>query len=601
MEAVVIKRVLLLFAFIASFVSSAAQEGVIGEIVVRGLQNVSEVAVTVTMRTKVGQAYMQSRLTSDKKTLESLGLFQSVNIYGVLLDDGKWRVVVDVVEWPLVLGFQIEGNTVITDEEIVEAVEGAGISIGSVFNYNSYDPAADAIHTLYRNLGLFAKIDKFEPAPNDGNLVLIEIVEARISKIEISGLTRTKPSVIRRLMDTKEGSLFHEFTWRDDLTRIVNTRWFDKIEPDTREDPDQLGGLILLLYLEDGQTGLFNIGVQTDARNNLAGLLSVAETNLFGTGKSVGINFMQSAQGLGTSFKLDYGDPFMDARRTAFNVSVFSRSTLIFGGGLFGSGGFSGDTRFAQRRTGMMASVTRELSRDMRGTVGLRGERVNTKDFIPDPGEEFVLQDGDIMSLNMGITRNTRDNNIDPSRGDWLRVALEPSFANITSVGGFTSGFDILGANFFSRATLDYRKYFSAGPPRKPEEFDSPRRIIAARLFAGTAVGRLPFFEQFFVGGANGVRGYSEDRFWGHNALLAQLEYRHPIQKAFNVVAFIDYGGAWGGDGSVAGFTQSSSFDLHLGYGVGINFRTAFGPIRLDIGIDEHGRSRTHFQIGTSF
>jgi len=38
-----------------------------------------------------------------------------------------------------------------------------------------------------------------------------------------------------------------------------------------------------------------------------------------------------------------------------------------------------------------------------------------------------------------------------------------------------------------------------------------------------------------------------------------------------------------------------------LGYGAGLSFRTPLGPIRIDIGFNEEGRSRTHFIIGTSF
>jgi outer membrane protein insertion porin family len=164
-----------------------------------------------------------------------------------------------------------------------------------------------------------------------------------------------------------------------------------------------------------------------------------------------------------------------------------------------------------------------------------------------------------------------------------------------------TTGYDIIGSNFFTRFSVDYRKYFSPGPPRKPEEFDQPRRVVAARVYAGHIIGEVPFTEQFFVGGSNGVRGYQEDRFWGKTAFLAQLEYRHPVQNSFNVIGFVDYGGAWGGYGTVREFIQAPNLNLKLGFGVGVNFKTAFGPIRLDLGFDQNGRPRTHFQIGGTF
>jgi outer membrane protein insertion porin family len=63
----------------------------------------------------------------------------------------------------------------------------------------------------------------------------------------------------------------------------------------------------------------------------------------------------------------------------------------------------------------------------------------------------------------------------------------------------------------------------------------------------------------------------------------------------------VDYGGAWGGYGSVNSYTQSNSFSGNLGYGLGVSLRTPLGPIRLDVGFDKEGKSRTHFLIGTSF
>ncbi len=584
----------------AAAICAFAQGQVIGEIQVKGLKNIPESTVLATMRTKVGQVYQQSQLTRDKQSLEALGFFQDVKIFGQLLQDDKWRVVVEVVEWPVITTRRITGNTVFTTAEIEKKLDDSGVKVGSVFNISLLDRAAQAISDLYRSKGYFARVNRFEPDPANPSQLLIEIVEARVNKIIINGNKRTRRSVFNKLLDTKEGDLLNQKTWQDDLRRVVDTRWFDSIKPDSREP--ELGKVDLILDVEEGRTGLFNIGLQLDPRNKLAGLLSLTETNFNGTGRSIGANILQSAQGLGMSVTLDYGDPFVDKRRTAFNASIYSRSSLVFGGSLFGTGGGVGDQdKFSQRRTGVSFALSRVVNVETRATMGLKAERIGTENFLPDPGEEFIVQDGDIATLSLGIIRNRRDNSVDPARGDWLRLAAEPSYANITSVGGLTTGFPILGPNFFSKFIFDLRKYWSKGPPRKPEQFDEPRKVLAARVFAGTITGNVPFSEQFFVGGANGVRGYSEDRFWGKNAVLTQLEYRHPVQKSFNLIAFVDYGGAWGGYGTLREFSQSPNPNFHVGYGVGINFKTAFGPIRLDIGFDENGKPRTHFLIGGSF
>lgn len=586
----------------ATFACAFAQGELVSSIEVRGIKNVPESTIVATMRTKVGQIYDALQIARDKQSLEGLGLFQEVRVYGQLLDDRTWKVVVEVVEWPIIESVDVSGNTVYDDARILKLLEDSGIKAGTVLNVALLDTASRALSDLYRERGLFARITKFEPDQTTPTKLLVEIVEARVNNIVIEGNTRTKEGVFRRLMDTKPGDLLDSAKWNDDLRRIVDTRWFESIEPDSAEP--ELGKVDLILKVKETRTGLFNVGVQVDPRNNLAGFVSLQETNFLGTGQMVGVNVLQSAQGLGTSITLDYGNPILDSRRTALTASLYTRQTFVFGGSLFGAGGggsLNTEDRISQRRTGGSVSLSRPTDKKTRASIGLRAERLNTVNFTPDPGEEFIVQDGDVASLTFGAVRNRRDNSVDPARGDWIRLAVEPSYSNITSVGGLTTGYDILGQSFFTKISVDYRKYFSSGPTRKPEEFDQPRRVLAARVHAGHILGDVPFTEQFFVGGANGVRGYAEDRFWGKSTFLAQLEYRHPLQQSFNLVGFVDYGGAWGGYGTVREFIQTPNIDLKLGFGVGVNFKTAFGPIRLDLGFDQSGRPRTHFQIGGTF
>jgi outer membrane protein insertion porin family len=148
---------------------------------------------------------------------------------------------------------------------------------------------------------------------------------------------------------------------------------------------------------------------------------------------------------------------------------------------------------------------------------------------------------------------------------------------------------------------LEYRQYFTNQPPRGRKDPDAPRRVLAVRAKYGAVSGTIPFFEQYFAGGSNSIRGYDEDRFWGKYTLQTSIELRLPIQRSFNTVLFVDYGGAWGGFGSVNDFKQSDKFKMHVGYGIGLSFRTPLGPIRVDFGFNEEKGSRTHFLIGTSF
>ena len=122
------------------------------------------------------------------------------------------------------------------------------------------------------------------------------------------------------------------------------------------------------------------------------------------------------------------------------------------------------------------------------------------------------------------------------------------------------------------------------------------------RFQLGSSAGTLPFFEQFFVGGSENLRGYRDDRFWGSNLFLGSVEFRQPVARRLKGVLFMDIGDAWGGsydNVSIPGFTQNG-FQPHLGVGLGIRVNTPIGPLRLDYGIGDEG-GRTHFSIGPTF
>ncbi|RYG49811.1 hypothetical protein EON79_00095, partial [bacterium] len=190
---------------------------------------------------------------------------------------------------------------------------------------------------------------------------------------------------------------------------------------------------------------------------------------------------------------------------------------------------------------------------------------------------------------------------VDASRGAYTRFELEPGISTITRVGGLFTDQSLLGTKAFTKGTIELRRYFTSQPPRGRQDPEAPRRVLAVRLRYGGIAGTVPFFEQYFAGGANTIRGYDEDRFWGKQMLVGNVEYRYPLQRSFNIIGFVDYGGAWGGYGGTPDFDQSSKFKMHLGYGLGLSFRTPLGPIRLDYGINEEGKGRAHFLIGTAF
>ncbi|MER3496534.1 MAG: hypothetical protein C4320_07020, partial [Armatimonadota bacterium] len=398
------------------------------------------------------------------------------------------------------------------------------------------------------------------------------------------------------------GDAFNAERWQRDLSRLYNTRYFENVEDRTPQSFRDGNKVDHVGVVTEARTGVFNIGVTLDPRNSFAGILSLADTNFRGTGQSISLNYTQATVGGGASSSLSYTNPFIDRKDTTLKFELYSRLNFRFANAGFGSGGTSPtDNRYTERRTG--GSLGFQRPTNTFDTLGLSGrfEQVKTSDLDTTTNNNFIQQDGNITAVSLIAISNHRDVDTDPSRGYFARFDLEPGLANITKVGGLANPSNTnLGRQFFTKGSFDLRTYMTRQPPRRRSLVEA-RRVLAFWVRGGSIAGSIPFFEQYFVGGADSVRGYQEDRFWGKNFVVGTAEYRSPISESLSLVAFLDYGGAWGGFGTVNNFTQSRSIRLHPGYGLGVRVRTPIGPIRLDYGFNEEGGSRAHFSIATSF
>lgn len=599
-------------ALLAMQIAAAQQAGVVKDIVIHGNRRVQNDVILSVMRTKVGQPYVPDNLDLDKRSIEDLGFFAAVDVRATPLDNGNYDVNVDVDEYPEIKEIRITGNTVLKNEEILKVLT---LRAGQVFNLSAAAASSRAVEDLYTKKGYFARVVDFTPLAGSPGTINLSILELKVGAVAVQGNRTTKDWVFQRLIKTRSGEAFSALKWTNDLRRLYNTGWFDKINP-IEDQEREIGKIDLTVDVKEARTGTFNIGVQLDPESSLAGVIKLSESNLKGTGQGVGLDFTQTTQGGGASIALDYTNPFYDDRDTTFRASVYSRLIYRFTTAFGGSTPLVNSDDYYERRTGASVGFSRPLSDTLAAGISARVEGVRTNstpqinnnngtpndpsDDYTEPDQSFIKQDGTVGVLTLGSTLNRRDYDIDPSRGDWAQLLIEPGYSNITDVAGPVDQ-DILGSHLFLRNTIEYRRYFTNQPPRGRSEPDAPRRVLAFRARYGIITGKVPFFEQYFAGGAESIRGYDEDRFWGNQTLLTTVELRYPLQRAFNVIGFVDYGGAWGGYGTVNDYTQSQTPSLHLGYGLGLSFRTPLGPIRLDLGFDEHGKSRTDFLIGTSF
>lgn len=256
--------------------------------------------------------------------------------------------------------------------------------------------------------------------------------------------------------------------------------------------------------------------------------------------------------------------------------------------------------------------MSRPLTDTTRVFVSGRFEHVNTDPNLLKNDEGVfsdlvnIVQKGNITGGSLRFVHNARDFDLDPGAGGYDALSIELGTVDATGFRlppeGETELIEFPVDGPFQKVSFDIRRYFSKGG-RKLTPQDK-RLTLAMRLRAGYAGGTLPFFEQFFVGGAESIRGYREDRFWGTRMLIGSVEVRKPIAQSISGVVFVDYGDAWGSasqfDVTVPALEQSDTFQGHFGVGVGMRVNTPIGHLRLDYGVGSEG-GRTHFSMGQAF
>lgn len=493
------------------------------------------------------------------------------------------RVEVQVIEF--------EGNTALTDETLRQV---APVKPGTTINPTLLTEAIRAIEGAYTERGYIAEVTQVRIVGEQPPRTLIfDICETVVSQIIIEGLKNTRESAIRRLMDLEEGDLFNRRILQADIDRINTLGIFESIEV-RLEAGDELGQEVVVWSVEERKTGEINFGGSLTPEGSLVGEVQYTQANLFGRAQR--LSALVNVQTLGGKVggQLAYYNPFIASPRTDLLVWAFSDVNFRFSGDLAHEPGV---IRYSERRTGFQTIAGRRLDDFHSASVGLRYENVTTSGL---PLESFTIADaGTGGTVIISSARHVEDRRLFlllPASGNYLNGSLEAGTADRgDSSGGI--------AKIYAERNW-YVPLQRITPDMLADENPRPVRTLAIRLSAGTSLGKLPFFEQFFLGGVNNLRGYREERFWGTSTVALTTEYRQPLSRQLVGVAFVDVGDAWSSDfqfvpGAVTAFRQHEGFSPRAGAGVGILWVTDFGALRFDVAHGEE--TRLHFAFGESF
>ncbi len=262
-----------------------------------------------------------------------------------------------------------------------------------------------------------------------------------------------------------------------------------------------------------------------------------------------------------TNIELDYTAPWFFNYRIPVTAKIIYEPNTLFPG--------IKDVIPAYRfnRISGELVLSRDLDRFTVGRLTANTEFMRIKNIPADSASAYRAGGKNQIRrrLQLYAQRDTRDNILIPQKGSY-------SFGGIEYVGG------ILGGDFSY-----YKMQFSWSRYR----IFTGSNVLATRVWVGWLNdrfkdGRSAIDDRFVVGGSNTIRGYSETSLspeGGRYMLVTNTEIRRPLFWRFGGTAFVDAGNAWDN------FSDITPMSIHFSTGLGAQFFTPVGPIRLDYAV----------------
>ena len=441
-----------------------------------------------------------------------------------------------------------------------------GLPEGEVFRQTAWSSAKErALATLRASPFAAAKIVRSEaaidPDARTGNLSLgLESGPVfRFGDIEIEGLVRYRPSIVRNYSTFRPGDPHGQAPLEQFMRRLNATGYFTSvqaaIDPDTTHPENATVRVAVIEAPTRSIEG--GIGYSTDVR--YIAKIDYRDVNVDGNGLQMLV------------------DGQLDGRIQSGSLRLVQPAN---------ESGWIGAWGFGAKRTDIEGLVTETAIAGTRWhTLEERRERAVSATYYLDDQTPEGAPAIRSRALYLEAEQYWRevDHLLAPTRGFMASAQLGGGIPGVS-----TLAFGRVIGRFAGWIPLDRSTQLNV-------------RGDAGAVLASTRIG-IPSTLLFRTGGDTTVRGYAFESLGvdqggavvgGRYFAVGNVEAIRWIGELWGLAAFIDAGNA--GD-------SLSDFRLALGYGVGARIRTPLGPLRFDIayGQDVH-EVRVHFSVGLSF
>ncbi len=469
---------------------------------------------------------------------------------------------------------------------------------GMIFRPSKLDKDVTNMEDFYGRSGYLETRVRLVRKPNiaTGNIDIEYQVEESdkfyVESIKIEGNTKTKSIVIIRELVLSPGDVFDMVRMKASKLRLENTAFFEDVNL-TPESTNIPGRRNLKISMKEARTGnlSFGAGYSSLERATFFAELSQANFDLFnrrsffqGAGQKFRLRFQIGS--LSNELILSFEEPWLFQKELGLGFTIYRTSNNY------------SSSYYEEIRIGAEVYLRKHLFEYVEGRLSLTDEQIDIKNVNPAASPLILALAGKTRTVKIGLQllREARDKLVNTTRGNRLQMIAQVAGGPLGGSNSYYS-LEVRGSEFLPvfRAQTQVLGLIARGG--------------VIENFGKSA--DVPYYDHFFLGGSNDLRGFEERDVGPRDSLNEPLggktygmftaEYSLDVVKPVRFAIFYD-----------AGFVNTKAYDFNpTGYnddfGIGLRLFVAGAPLSLDFGIPLTGDktnkkgNQFNFSFGTRF
>lgn len=414
-----------------------------------------------------------------------------------------------------------------------------------------------------------------------------------VRRVNISGNTKTRDTVIRREFRQMEGAWFAASKVKTSKKRIDRLDFFSEsnIEtPPVQGTPDQLD---LNLSVKEKSTGSFSVGAGVSSGEGLVLSGAITQSNVFGSGNYLSTQLNTSK--INQVYSLSYTNPYFTDDGMSRGFDLYKRNVNTANTAVLSQ--YNSSTLGA----GMRFGVPLDDENSMQYGLTMEQTKIGVTATSPQRYVDYVNTFGaknTTLIGTVGMVHDSRDSAMYTKEGEVRRLFLE------TGLPG--------GSLRYYKLTGQQQWYYPL--------FTDTTLMLNGEAGIGHGYGGkpLPFFKNLYAGGIGSVRGFQPNSlgpvdanglsFGGTKRVVANAELLFPMpgmgkDTSVRLSTFLDAGAVYGqtGNGILPG-----TAGLRYSTGVAFTWVSPVGPLKFSFGVPLNKQpndklQRFQFTLGSLF